>query len=863
MKKLSILLTALCFLAIINKANAQTWQIGLPNAADVTATLSGGTLTISGTGAMQMFTQGGAPWYDVRNSIHSLKLMYGINNIGDYAFYDCEQLTNNFTIPSSVHGIGKSAFYLCGFTSITIPLSVVAIDNFAFYNCNHLNTIACTSASPSSISLGTQVFGAVPASCILRVRTSAVGAFVTTPQWDAFTVYGPTSSFNIGTPNPPDVTAQLIGNTLLISGSGKMQDFMLFDLPWYGGEPWYSVRNSITAFTIENGITNIGACAFEGCSAIQDASDIPGSVSTISSLAFHDCTGLLSVAIPGSVNLLDGAVFQNCSALPSVFIPASVTSLSVGLCGGCTALKSIDVAQTNANYSSTDGVLFNKNQSTLIEYPAGKYGAYTIPSTVNTLDMISFTDCHNLTAVVIPNSVTTIKQSAFNNCDGLNSITTFHALPNEMTLGTTVFAGVNTSNCTLFVPSSSAVPAYHGAAQWSDFSDIQGPLKWNIGTPTPANLTATLFGGTLTVSGSGEMYDFDYMEDPTPWNQHDTDYDLRKIIIEPGVTSIGDCAFALCYDVTGTVDIPSSVTSIGITSFYYCINLTSVTLPASPASVTSIGQSAFQMCSKLESINIPASVTSIDIGAFAACSSLTSIDLPASVSSIGDEAFINCTAMTAINVNAANLHYSSAGGILFNKTQTRLMAYPTGKGGNYVIPSTVSQIDQYAFFGCSGLNSVTIPENISSIGNSVFSGCTGLTSITCLNPTPANISMGYFVFSLVNTSTCELNVPYNTKPLYSDADQWKDFLIINELPPTSVDNNRINSLQIYPNPAISELNINNYNTDTNNYSIVDMNGKIILNGKLSGQTTTVNVSSFASGIYFINAGGAKAKFIKQ
>ncbi|MCL2597236.1 MAG: hypothetical protein FWD66_06205, partial [Paludibacter sp.] len=83
---------------------AQTWQIGSPNAADVTATLASGTLTISGTGAMQNFTQGGAPWYNVRTGISVLKLMYGINNIGDYAFYDCEHLTSNFTIPSSVHG---------------------------------------------------------------------------------------------------------------------------------------------------------------------------------------------------------------------------------------------------------------------------------------------------------------------------------------------------------------------------------------------------------------------------------------------------------------------------------------------------------------------------------------------------------------------------------------------------------------------------------------------------------------------------------------------------------------------------------------------------------------------------------------
>ena len=161
------------------------------------------------------------------------------------------------------------------------------------------------------------------------------------------------------------------------------------------------------------------------------------------------------------------------------------------------------------------------------------------------------------------------------------------------------------------------------------------------------DLTWTLDSeGTLTISGTDAMYNYDYYNDDTyaPW--YDQRSTVKKAVIKSGVTSIGDGAFADCTSLT-SISIPNSVTSIGERAFSWCTNLTSISIPDS---VTSIGVGAFAVCFSLTSISIPDSVTSIGVGAFAACFSLTSISIPDSVTSIGDEAFENCTSLTSISI---------------------------------------------------------------------------------------------------------------------------------------------------------------------------------------------------------------------
>ena len=229
--------------------------------------------------------------------------------------------------------------------------------------------------------------------------------------------------------------------------------------------------------------------------------------------------------------------------------------------------------------------------------------------------------------------------------------------------------------------------------------------------------------GTLTISGNGEMSD-DEWDMPSRWWKNIENVIIKDVVIENGVTSIGDSAFKDCTDLT-SVTIPDSVTSIGCDAFFGCESLTSVTIPDS---VTNIGDGVFEGCTCLTSISvaennsvydsrnhcnavietatdtllfgcqntvIPESVEGIGGFAFYGCKRLTSVTIPDSVEYIGSSAFYGCSGLTSA-----------------------------------AISNSVTNIDQYAFFGCKSLTSVTIPDNVKYIGYNAFIGCTGLTSIS-------------------------------------------------------------------------------------------------------------------------------------
>lgn len=153
---------------------------------------------------------------------------------------------------------------------------------------------------------------------------------------------------------------------------------------------------------------------------------------------------------------------------------------------------------------------------------------------------------------------------------------------------------------------------------------------------------------TLTISGSGRMYNYDWECSPF-FNRSD----INKVVIESGISSIGNFAFQNCNNVS-FISIPNSVTRIGIYAFYNCSGLTSITIPNS---VTNIELYAFYGCSGLASITIPNGVTSIGIGAFMWCSSLSSITIPNSVTKIGFEAFAHCTCLLSVTSNIEEPYY--------------------------------------------------------------------------------------------------------------------------------------------------------------------------------------------------------------
>ena len=203
--------------------------------------------------------------------------------------------------------------------------------------------------------------------------------------------------------------------------------------------------------------------------------------------------------------------------------------------------------------------------------------------------------------------------------------------------------------------------------------------------------------GVLTISGTGDMADFEW--DGTPWCSVSSQ--VKSVVIKDGVTSIGDCAFG------------------------GCISLTSVSIPDG---VISIGFAAFESCSLLTGVTIPNSVTGIGDYAFGYCSSLISVTIPGSVTSIGEAAFAGGS--TSVNVSRENKNYCSVDGGLYDKQKTTIFHPGKIQNGAFRVPDGVNRIGDSAFFDCTSLTSVIIPKSVTSIGSLAFLGCIRLTNVT-------------------------------------------------------------------------------------------------------------------------------------
>ena len=482
-----------------------------------------------------------------------------------------------------------------------------------------------------------------------------------------------------------NLTWELNGNTLTISGTGDMEDYDDSDAPWY------SNCEEITTVVIGAGVTSIGNYAFSGCSGLTSVT-IPASVTNIGALAFSDCNSLGSVTFAEGSHLESiGEYAFNGTALTSIEIPASVTSIGEGVFEYCENLATITVEDGNTVYNSRKGC------NAIIETSSNKLIAgcknTTIPANVTSIGDYAFLDCSGLTSVTIPASVTSIGEYAFCSCTGLISVIVNATTP--PTLGEFAFeynyddVDDNAKDRKIYVPTASK-ESYKSAWRTyeSDIMAFKTERSGSCGTDVTWKLTGIPDNYTLTITGTGAMADYASSYD-RPW----TDYanGIKTVVIGSGVTSIGDYAFSGCSGLT-SIEIPANVTSIGTRAFFGCSGLTSIEIPAN---VTSIGQSAFNRCSGLTSVTIPASVTSI-----------------------GDYVFNDCSNLATITVETSNTVYNSRNGcnaIIETSSNTLIFGCK-----NTTIPASVTSIGKDAFYGCSGLTSIEIPASVTSIGDYAF-----------------------------------------------------------------------------------------------------------------------------------------------
>ncbi len=248
--------------------------------------------------------------------------------------------------------------------------------------------------------------------------------------------------------------------------------------------------------------------------------------------------------------------------------------------------------------------------------------------------------------------------------------------------------------------------------------------------------------GTLTISGQGKTdgYIWHSMIMDRPWNAYLED--IVSVVVENGVTHIGDGAFYYFENLKNVV-IAESVCSIGDSTFSSCENLTSITLPYS---VTHIGSGAFSCCTNLSEISLPNSLTSIGKNAFRECTSLTKIALPDSVESIEYWAFYDCINLKDVTVsknlsnfgsnvfwNCENIIYNKYENGIYLGTQSNdyslLISIEDKTVSEFNIHPETTVIGAQVFYNCANLTSVNMPDGLIGIGSSAFSECSNLKNI--------------------------------------------------------------------------------------------------------------------------------------
>lgn len=342
----------------------------------------------------------------------------------------------------------------------------------------------------------------------------------------------------------------------------------------------------------DTGVTIIRYYGSGGAVEIPDT--IAGKpVTSIGSDAFSGCESLTEITLPDSLKDIGSRAFNRCTSLKSVNISKSVTSIYYTAFDNCTSLESFTVDENNTAYSSADGVLFNKDQTILMQYPQGNTNtSYRIPGSVTSIELEAFSNCANLESIHIPESVTSIGYKAFFGCTSLKSVN----IPKSVT-----------------------------SIRNSAFSDCDSLESVTFGE-----------GSQITSIGDNAFYNCT---------------SLTSIDIPESVTSIGTYAFRNCASLT-SIDIPRGVTSIEASAFYLCTGLTSINIPDG---VISIGSNAFYQCTGLTSIEIPDSVTSIGTWAFYGCTGLESIFLPdKDTLSIGKEAIPDTASQVKYRLDESN-----------------------------------------------------------------------------------------------------------------------------------------------------------------------------------------------------------------
>lgn len=614
--------------------------------------------------------------YNIGSEVRNLEIPseiggYTVTSIGNSAFRDAKNLLI-VKIPETVKTIGYCAFEDCeNLVRITPPTTILSIDRDAFKGTKWYE-----SQPDETIIIG---------SCLYECRDDSTGEFVIpdTVKSIAVAAFREKNFSKITIPN----TVEIIGNDAFFCCDNITNMDIPDSVTTIGDYAFYNCNN-LTGVTIPKSVTYMGDYVFAYCDRLADI-DIKANIKVIGEYAFEHCGGIKEVTIPESVKTIGDFAFSECSALTKVNLPDQLDDIGTCAFSGCnklitisipknlkkvnlscvssTSLLKIEVSEDNAYLSSVDGVLYNKDKTTLIMYPKGKCDtSFTVPETVIKLGDYSFSDCVKLTEIILPESITSIGKCVFSNCLKLTEIT----LPESInSIGEYAF-----KNC--------------------------------------KKLTEITLPESITSMGE---FVFENCEK------------LNSIALPKSITSLSAGLFDGCSSLE-SVSYSDSITEIGGAAFYECKSLKKIHVPDT---VKSFGRYAFYGCQSLDVIDIPPDVTNIYENTFDDCQKLAGYRVDENNRAYSSISGMLCNKDGSVLISCPQNKLDATLTIPESVKTIEENAFIYNRNLSVVtIPSTVTEIKDNAFANCSRLNSVKILAPIEKLGNGIFQNCTYLTNVT-------------------------------------------------------------------------------------------------------------------------------------